>query len=93
MVSPLSTGLGAVNAIGWHFIEPALTSKGIVDPARQFRAVASIIESLNAMLERLAGEHPGLVHYIKLLDDIKPRHWINELCWWDSSGSSARYRY
>ncbi|MCE4072263.1 MULTISPECIES: SGNH/GDSL hydrolase family protein [Pseudomonas] len=80
---PLITGLGVVNVIGWHFIgpwlRPALTSKGIVDPARQFRAVASIIESLNAMLERLAGEHPGQVHYIKLLDDIKPRHWINEL--------------
>ncbi|HHH9650099.1 TPA: SGNH/GDSL hydrolase family protein [Pseudomonas aeruginosa] len=81
---PLITGLGVVNVIGgWHFIgpwlRPALTSKGIVDPAAQFRVVATIIEKLNVMLEKVAGEHPGRVHYVNLLNDIRPRHWINEL--------------
>ncbi len=80
---PLITGLGVVNIVGgWHFIgpwlRPALTSKGIVDPARQYRAVATIIEKLNDMLARVAALYPN-VHYIRLLDDIKPRHWINEL--------------
>lgn len=79
---PLITGLGVVNFAGWHFIgpwlKPSLVSKDITDPARQFRAVATIIESLNAMLQNLANTRQN-VHYINLLNDIKPRHWINEL--------------